>query len=144
MRKILLMALLVLMPLASHSAPLDGLQWKKRVLVLFDQSRSSATLDRQVDLLRERRPDVSDRDLIVLVNAGDRDTAVAMGYVDLPDGTARILHRTYQPADRGITMILLGKDGLEKMRWSHVTDPQVVFDLIDSMPMRQREMVDES
>ncbi len=39
-----------------------------------------------------------------------------------------------------MTMVLVGKDGDEKARWNRVVNPQEIFDLIDSMPMRQSEM----
>ena len=37
-------------------------------------------------------------------------------------------------------MILVGKDGTEKLRAHHVVSAQALFALIDAMPMRQREM----
>ncbi|MFD0916703.1 DUF4174 domain-containing protein [Pseudahrensia aquimaris] len=136
-------AVLALSAVAANAAPLDALKWDKRVLILFDQSRSSASLDRQIDRLRERRPDVDERDMIVLVSAGNERAAIAMGYARLPNGIERTLRRFYKPAERGMTMILLGKDGSEKQRWNRTIDPQEIFDVIDSMPMRQREMSEE-
>ena len=95
-------------------------------------------------MLRERRPDVSDRDLIVLVNAGRQNTAVAMGYTNLPAGASLALKRQFQPAVRGMTMVLVGKDGGEKRRWNTPTAPQEIFDIIDAMPMRQKEIEEGS
>ena len=37
-------------------------------------------------------------------------------------------------------MILIGKDGGEKQRWSEPVEPQEFFQIIDAMPMRQDEM----
>lgn len=149
MKQFLATALTALIPAAlffgaAHADPLVDLQWKKRVLVLFDQSRSSASLDRQIDRLRERRPDVDDRDLIVIVNAGNQRSLVAMGYAPLPASAALQLKRRLDPAPRGMTMVLIGKDGTEKQRWNRTIDPQEIFDIIDAMPMRQREMDEES
>ena len=44
--------------------------------------------------------------------------------------------------EKGLTVILIGKDGGEKGRWSQLVDPDEVFALIDAMPMRQREAGD--
>ncbi len=38
------------------------------------------------------------------------------------------------------TVILIGKDGLEKYRTNKLLDTEQLFSIIDAMPMRQREM----
>lgn len=119
---------------------LNALQWEKRPLLLFAKSRSFAPLDQQVDLLRSYRPDLEDRDMVVLSTTGRQETSSAIGYVSINRGTARQLKKRFEPADRGLTVILVGKDGGEKARWQQVVDPQVIFDIIDAMPMRQNEM----
>lgn len=122
---------------------LNALKWEKRPLLLFAKSRSFAPLDKQVDLLRSYRPDLEDRDMVVLSTTGRQETSAAIGYVSINRGTARQLKRRFEPADRGLTVILVGKDGTEKGRWQQIVEPQVIFDLIDSMPMRQDEMRQE-
>lgn len=120
--------------------PLKHLQGDKRPLLLFAKSRSFAPLDKQVDLLRGYRPDLEDRDMVVLSTTGSQETSATIGYVSINRGTARELRKLYKPESRGLTIILVGKDGGEKARWQQVVDPQVIFDLIDSMPIRQDEM----
>ena len=39
---------------------------------------------------------------------------------------------------------LVGKDGEVKARWSSIVDPGRVFERIDAMPMRQREIGERS
>ena len=41
---------------------------------------------------------------------------------------------------RGIAAALVGKDGGVKARWSEIVEPDAVFDLVDAMPMRIREV----
>ena len=125
---------------AVAAEPLKHLQWEKRPLLLFAKSRSFAPLDRQVDLLRDYRPDLEERDMVVLSTTGNQETSAAIGYFPINRGTARQLKKKYEPEARGLTVILIGKDGGEKARWQQVVDPQEIFDLIDSMPMRQDEM----
>ena len=133
---------LALVMLASPAAadPLEGLKGEKRPLLLFSKSRSLSSLDRQVDLLRELRPELEDRDMVVLVTAGSDDTYSAIGYTSLPRGASRDLRRRFAPQGSGLTVVLVGKDGGEKARFQNVVDPQELFDIIDAMPMRQREM----
>ena len=126
--------------IAVAAEPLKHLQWEKRPLLLFAKSRSFAPLDRQVDLLRDYRPDLEERDMVVLSTTGNQETSAAIGYVPINRGTARQLRKKYEPDSKGLTVILIGKDGGEKARWQAVVDPQEIFDLIDSMPMRQDEV----
>lgn len=126
------------------AAPLDSLQWQKRVLLLFAKSRSDASLDKQLELLRERRPEISDRDLVVLTTEGDSDTMASIGYVSMPNGANRKLRERFGVFGDGMTLILVGKDGSEKFRATSVVQPDVIFRIIDAMPMRQREMREES
>ena len=125
---------------AMGSETLDQLKWEKRPLLLFAKSRSFAPLDKQVDLLRQYRPDLEDRDMVVLSTTGRQETNAAIGYFPIARGTARQLRRQFEPAERGLTVILVGKDGTEKGRWQQIVEPQDLFDIIDSMPMRQQEM----
>ena len=133
-------AALSLTALPAGAAPLDGLKGKARVVLLFSKSRSLSSLDRMVDRLRERRPDLEDRDMVVLVTAGTDPTYSAIGYTDIPRGANRELRRFYRPDPSGLTMVLVGLDGGEKARFDGVVDPDVLFDLVDAMPMRQQEL----
>ncbi len=124
---------------AMAADPLTHLQGVKRPLLLFAKSRSFAPLDKQVDLLRGYRPDLRQRDMVVLSTTGSQETSAAIGYVSINRGTARELRKLYQPNTHGLTVILIGKDGAEKARWQQVVEPQVIFDLLDSMPTPQDE-----
>lgn len=117
----------------ADDGPLDVFKGEKRALLLFSRSRSTARLDKQVDLLRERRPDLKDRDLVVLVIAGTQDTAMAIGYARLRSGTNRQLRKEFEVDNTSYLVVLVGKDGKEKGRWSALVEPDEIFDLIDSL-----------
>ncbi|EFL89658.1 DUF4174 domain-containing protein [Ahrensia sp. R2A130] len=119
--------------------PLADLQWKNRILLMFAKSRSDASLDKQVDVLREVRPELRERDLIVLRTAGNEETRAAIGYTSLNNGAARQLRQRFKPESSRLTIILVGKDGQEKQRWNRVVEPEEIFKIIDAMPMRQQE-----
>lgn len=129
---------------AAHANPLADLQWEKRVVLLFAKSRSDAALDKQVELLRERRPDLQERDMLVIVVEGAQDAIPAIGYTPLPRGSGRNLRNLFSPAKRGFTGILIGKDGQEKSRWQSPAQPDTIFELVDAMPMRAQEMKDQA
>ena len=97
---LLLMAAVAMIPSSAHADPLDGLRGSKRVLLLFSKSRSLSSLDRQIDLLRELRPELDERDMVVLVTAANDETYNAIGYSDLPRGAARDLLRPVRPGPR--------------------------------------------
>jgi len=50
------------------------------------------------------------------------------------------LRKRYRVAKGDTTVILVGKDGGEKLRTGDLADLERIFRLIDSMPMRRREM----
>jgi hypothetical protein len=110
---------------------LDEFRGEKQFVLLFTKSRSDAALDRQIDLLSERRPSLDQRDMVVLITTKGRDTAVALGYAAMPLGAGRRLTAEFEPADSGLTVILIAKDGAQLGRWQQVVDPQIMFDLID-------------
>ena len=53
---------------------------------------------------------------------------------------ATVLRSHYRVGAGQFTVILVGKDGGEKYRAERVVDPDELFALIDTMPMRRREM----
>ena len=147
MKSILTLCLTMMAAMAGQAEaadPLAGLQGKARPILLFAKSRSDASLDKQVDLLRERRSEVSERGIVVLRTAGNEETRAAIGYVSLSEGAAFQLRRRFEPRRSGLTVVLVGKDGTEKARWEHVVQPQEIFDLIDTMPMRKQEIEENS
>ena len=56
-----------------------------------------------------------------------------------PEEVAR-LRETFDILDGRFTVVLIGKDGGEKFRSCEPVAPQNIFDRIDAMPMRRREM----
>ena len=102
---------------------LDGLKWKKRVIVLLSASPTDARLLTQKEKLASQRSPMAERDVVVL------EETSAQGP----------LHRRFSVRD-DFSALLIGKDGGEKWRTSDIFLPQIVFDQIDQMPMRAREM----
>ncbi|NCT40458.1 MAG: DUF4174 domain-containing protein [Alphaproteobacteria bacterium] len=145
---LLLGAILVLgTPVSAQS--FDALKWQNRVLVLSADENSPQVLE-QIALLRDYVPEMEERELIVL-----QLTSQVLRKVDdlspfpyqtriLENGQERRYLETLFSRDVVIegelSVTLVGLDGEIKEFWSGVVEPSEIFDVIDAMPMRQREI----
>ena len=102
---------------------LDDLRWKNRVLIIYAPAGSDEKLARQRDLLWKQTSELRERDVTEITL---RDKA------ERPEITRRFGLKEF-------TVLLLGKDGGEKLRSAEPVQPEALFRLIDSMPMRQEE-----
>ena len=66
-----------------------------------------------------------------------------VGKQPLADGDAAALRAHFGVEDDGFLAVLIGKDGTEKERYEAPVAADAVFEAIDAMPMRQREMRDD-
>ncbi|CCN68628.1 DUF4174 domain-containing protein [Vibrio nigripulchritudo] len=80
---------------------------------------------------------LKERDVVTLVMTHDGFTEPS--WLKLEFDVAK-LAKIYRIDEKEHTAILIGKDGEEKYRWGKETDWSFINELIDSMPMRQREM----
>lgn len=124
---------------AAQAAALDSLLGKKHAVLLFAKSRSDAALDKQIGLFSERRPELDERDMVVIMTTMNRDAMAVIGYASIAPGAGRRLLREFAPPESGLTVILVSKGGVELMRWSGVVAPQVIFDAIDALPDKDEE-----
>jgi hypothetical protein len=116
---------------------LDGLRWERRPLLVFAPSAGAPLAVELGAALGRADVGLFDRDMIVIEVYGD-DSARADG-ASLPSGTAAHLRQRFAVAATDELVVLLGKDGGEKLRTTS-PDLDAVFSLIDTMPMRRREM----
>lgn len=113
--------------------------WEKRVLLVFTPHQHLALYQKQLKNFQKANKGVSDRDLVVF------RIMEQQGYY--PDNQAlsahqvTVLRRYYQVSPQTFQVILVGKDGGEKMRRVQQLLPtQDLFRTIDAMPMRKSEM----
>jgi uncharacterized protein DUF4174 len=97
--------------------------WKSRPLIVFSQSDAAAFRE-QESLFEGLGAQLEDRDMKLFL-------------VTQPDHPWR---GRYGIVDDSFEVILVGKDGGVKIRATEPLDPQRVFEVIDQMPMRRREM----
>ena len=92
-------------------------KWKSRIL-LVSPAQSAKAWD---DLLKKNRAKFTERDLIIIV--ADKE-----------------LRQKFKMKQDRLTVVLIGKDGGEKSRQIGEINLEKFFSLIDTMPMRQREI----
>lgn len=100
---------------------LDPYLWNSRPIVIF-AAEGDPLIDRQLARFKAERAALIERDNVLILETR-------------PDAA---LTQRFRPD--GFTVILVGKDGAEKFRATEVIAPEVLLGLIDTMPMRRREM----
>lgn len=130
------------LPMRPAVAQMEQLQWTYRPLVVIAQSDDEPALRDLHIVLRQSRDALADRDVLVVTVAGDDVTAWNPALDEAPDHSfdATRLRATYGQAGAAISITLVGKDGDIKDRGTVPGDIQDMMDLIDTMPMRQREI----
>lgn len=119
---------------------LDTYRWKNRLLLVFAPSENDSNYQRQIRLLKEHQPDLEERDLLLIGILSDGSSPLEQ-HLDKVDGQ-EMRDRFNSPEK--FQAILLGKDGTVKRRDEIPVSPEMIFQEIDAMPMRQREMRERS
>jgi hypothetical protein len=107
---------------SQQTPDLKHFQWKNRILLVFPRSAGDEDLKRQTVLITAKEAGFQERGLIVFI---------------VPEKSG--LRLRFRVAEDKYVVILLGKDGTEKLRQESVVEPEKLFRLIDSMPMRRAE-----
>jgi len=118
-------------PCFAQVSSLDDLspfRWRKRLLVISAASLDDSLLGQQRRWIQESV-------------AGFRERDMALIELFEADSPGRSALRSKLTLEKGVfTVLLVGKDGGEKLRSQEPVPMAEVFALIDSMPMRKREM----
>ncbi len=132
-------------PAMTPTGPIDLAQfrWQNRLVLMFAPA-DGGLLAEQRDKLLADRDALVDRDLVLFEIVGPDGGLIRRVADDateqLAPDDARQLRLKYNVMPGDFVVLLVGKDGGEKRREHSVVEPSVLFDQIDSMPMRQREM----
>ena len=120
---------------------LSDYRWQNRLLLVFVPTPENANYRKQIEELNSRKEGLLDRDLKIFHLFPDDAS-----FGDGRQIETKLVNRLYQKydADPGeYLIILIGKDGTEKLRGSSLLKSDKLFAVIDRMPMRQREMQDD-
>lgn len=129
---------LLLTNFSMAQSTLDPYRWENRLVLLFATDTTDISLQKQFDLLTKEKEKVTDRDLIFfLIGTENGRTSDAQILANIE---TQALRKKFNVPENQFAILLIGKDGTEKLRRWEVIKPQEIFDLIDSMPMRRAEM----
>lgn len=106
-------------------------RWKNRILVVFNELEEFK--ESQKEILDLDIPGLLDRDMVIF------GLGVENGPYRYTDNFS--IEGLREAHDLGGSSVaLFGKDGTVKARWDRAVSTSELFDIIDSMPMRRREM----
>ena len=131
------LTMIIFFSLTSHSVTQDfeKHRWKDRLLVLHARSFSSPELLEQLDILHLDTAGLKERKLVVYQIVGKAyKTGISSS------GTVQTFHNSIQPDSGEFTIRLIGLDGGVKLEKHHPVPLEVLFTLIDGMPMRRAEV----
>jgi len=119
--------------------PLKPYQWKNRILLVFSQQPEQ--LKHQLSILGADSCGIKNRDLIIF-SIHDKKTQLIGGEI-LNKKDTEWLYGQYNVNNKPFLVILIGKDGTEKLKTVDILPVDRLFAVIDAMPMRQQEMKDD-
>jgi hypothetical protein len=111
--------------------------WENRILLVFNLQNDDQ-LNKQLHLFSKNQAGMDERDLIVFRILPDKVEQIHGKKYG--KNAAEKLRSKYNIDKNDFTVILIGKDGTEKLRQQKVLSIDKLFATIDAMPMRRREM----
>jgi hypothetical protein len=129
------------MEVSAQSFDLDDHKWKDRVLLVFSPNTYNFDYRKQVKALNKSRDGINERDLKIYHILQETSTSVKGEIIE--DDDADYLLSDFGVSSSDFTVILVGKDGTEKLRTNEFLQTDDLFDEIDAMPMRKLEMKDD-
>ncbi|WNJ18764.1 DUF4174 domain-containing protein [Pontibacter sp. G13] len=125
---------------SNNEQPLSEFQWKNRILLVFSPSDRDARIQQQHDQIMEDWAPYADRDMRVFEILPHTVRELPEEVEEL--GAAESFRSRYAVAPDEFKVILVGKDGGEKLSSTRPVSNLTLFGLIDQMPMRKMEMRD--
>lgn len=124
----------------SQVQDLSSHQWEDRLILILTENTANETYQQQLDELYSDQQGLEDRKLViytVLPNQFKRDEETDQGWIKSGE-----LHSNYKESDDSFEILLIGLDGGVKLRQDQFLSNRKLFDRIDQMPMRRRELQD--
>ena len=125
MRLLIISFLLVIFPI--HAESLKDYRWTNRVIITFSNSEENPDRRFLIQQIKQYPCEYRKRDLV---------------HIDLIQGTddySRLSQKFSLPERNSFKLFLIGKDGEIKLTTTSSSLPDI-FSLIDTMPLRKREV----
>jgi hypothetical protein len=113
-------------------------RWNNRVVLVFGPSAGDPAVAQQRGWMDAHADASAERDLVVGYIFEDAPGSIGDAAVSAED--ARALRERFGVAQGAFRFVLIGKDGGVKRTADAPVPTDELFDQIDAMPMRQREM----
>ncbi len=109
-----------------HTLSMQSVWSNKRHLYIFGLDKNAIPVERQLELLSADKQGCEEREMEIIL---------------VPDSPLRdFLQKKYQYTGDAFMLVLVGKDGYEKFRSQSIVKPEVLFSIIDAMPIRKYEI----
>lgn len=120
------------------AAELSDYRWQRRPLLVFAPSQSDPRLAETLTRIEATRCDFDARDMVLgqVLTAGPN--TLDGQPVDAEE--SQRLRAQFSIDANAFSVVLIGKDGGEKLRVAEVPDLQRIYAVIDGMPMRSNEI----
>jgi len=118
--------------------PVKEHMWQQRVLIITAVSPTNVGYKEQNQILNSGKKGMKERDLVIYRLYTDHWLDPSKS--PLNEKQAEAIYDRYDIPRNTFSVVLIGKDGGVKMRKNDLVTTKEIFDLIDSMPMRQQEM----
>ena len=113
-------------------------QWKNRLILIFTPSESDSTYQDASRQIVNLNAQIIERDIVVFNII--ENSAGSAGDSLLSQNASQELRENFHVESGSFVLILIGKDGGEKLRQENDFNFDTIFRRIDAMPMRQSEM----
>ena len=117
-------------PLADH-------RWNDRLILIFGSKENASLANKQVEKFQNVTEGLLDRDLLIY-RINEEGVVGPKGKQD--KSIANWFYEHYSVGKNAFQVLLIGKDGGEKLRENNLVTPEKIYALIDTMPMRRAEM----
>jgi hypothetical protein len=121
---------------------LEDYKWENRLIFIFAPSSNHPGYQAKKSEIESEIPEIIDRDLVVFELFEDGKSKVGDSLLGAEAVT--FLREKFHVEPGKFTVILVGKDGGEKLRGDDKVSLTEIFSLIDAMPMRQQEMKEQA
>ena len=126
------------MPARAAAAELGDSLWQSRPLLVFAPTENDPRLVETMRRIEASRCDFVDRDMVLGRIVTDSTSTLDGDVVDAEQ--AQRLRSAFGVGANGFSVVVIGKDGGEKLRVNDVPDLAAIYAVIDGMPMRGGEM----
>ncbi len=128
------------MPLKAETE-LQQYRWNNRVVLVFFEANQSAQMDDIKRIWEQHSCAIQERDMIIGYLSSEGPSSLNGQTLSKKESLA--LRDEYNADGEALAVILIGKDAGIKYRDNRF-DIKTIFNLIDGMPMRKREMSEQS